>query len=348
MLTCYVNNLHAQKNSSDYIIKDSTYAMGVVSPLGKEKIQFQLTKKQSPVIYSALDIKEYGHGGEIFESLLIDGNQRFLKRIVSGKVTLYQDKKQFAIRVDSGLIIFNKGDYRSMISQSLKCEDFNASLLKLSYSKAALKNYVEAYNLGSCSTLHFPHKKMGAYLGYNFLQFTTTFNSSLKIKDKIVIPTVGIFVDFPMFRPRSLFLTTELNWYYGKPLFYDEGKSKTSYSGLQVNSINSLIGCKWLINQGNTKTHFKVGGLLSFINLESPTGLIETSLNGSIIEISQLKISETSALIYGLYSGLGFEIPYRDRKNFHLELRYLKSFEGDFDFLFMNYSGVSITVGFNL
>jgi len=347
-LTCITNYSYAQKNPSEYIVKDSTYSMGKVIPLGKGKIQFQRTKKEQPVIYNALEIKEYGYDGKVYESLLINGSQKFLKKIVSGKVILYQDKKLYALKVDTSLILINKGDYRSVISESVKCEGNNQSLLKLSYSKTALSNYIKEHNSGKCNTDNFPYKKFGGYLGYNFLQFNSTFGSSLKIKDNIAVPTLGLFIDLPLYRPRSLFTTTELNWFYGKPLFYSEDQTNTNYSGLNVNGINLLLSGKWLVVQNKMKTYFKTGALFSFINITSPTGLVSTKSNGSFIDISQQEISKSNTFLYGSNSGIGLEIPYKKGKNFHFEFKYLKTFDGSFDFMSMNFSGFSIIGGFNI
>lgn len=347
-IICIPNHTYAQKNPGEYIVKDSTYSMGKVVPLGKGKIQFQKTKKEQPIIYYAHEIKEYGYDGGIYESLSINGSQKFLKKIIAGKVVLYQDKKLYALKVDTSLVLFNKRDYRSVISESIKCDGSDQSLLKLSYSKSALSNFILDFNIGKCNSDNFPYKKLGGYIGYNFLQFNSLFGSLLKIEDNIAVPTLGFFIDLPLYRPRSLFATTELNWFYGKPLFFNEDQNSTNYSGLNVNGVNLILGGKWLITQTKLKTYFKTGAFVSFISITSPTGLVSTLSNGPVIDITQQEISKSSTLLYGFNTGIGIEFPYKKRKNFHLEFKYLKTFDGSFDSLSMNFSGFSIIGGFNI
>src|SRR4051812_20977299 len=86
--TSVLDNSYGQEASGEYIVKDSVYSQGKVLPLSKGRIQFQKSPKETPVIYNALEIKEYSYDKKVFESLIINGNQKFLKRIVFGKVKL--------------------------------------------------------------------------------------------------------------------------------------------------------------------------------------------------------------------------------------------------------------------
>jgi hypothetical protein len=345
---CTINNSSAQRNPGEYIVKDFAYSMGKVVPLSKERIQFQKTKSEKPIIYNANEITEYGYEGNVFESIPIKGDQKFLKRIVSGKINLYQDQKLYALKVDSSFIIFNRKDYRSVISESIKCEGNDRSLSRMTYSKVALSTYIKAYNLGRCNSDNLPYKKFGGYVGYSSLQFDVFFGKSVALKDRIAVPTVGVFCDLPLFRPRSLFLTTEVNWLYGKPLFYRENQNNSDYFGLNINGVNSLVSTKWIISQRKIKAYFKAGAVVSFLNVTSPTGLIQTIAQGSAIDISRQEVSKSSELLYGFNSGIGLEIPYKRRQNFHLEIKYIKTFDGRFDSFKMDFSGFSIVAGFNI
>lgn len=342
-----LNHSYAQRKPAEYIVKDSTYSMGKVVPLDARRIRFQKVKEK-PAVYDAREVKEFGYDGKVYESLLINGDQKFLVRIASGAVNLYRDKGLYVLKVDSGLTFFNKKDYRMVIGQSIKCDGSDHSLSKLSYSRAALSNYINAYNLGKCNLDNFPYKKFGGYFGYNFLQFNVTSGNSFNVVESIGAPTVALFYDLPVFKPRSLFLATELNWVHAKPLFYDESQNNTNLLGLNINTVNALINAKWILSQKKVKTYFKAGALISFLNITSTTGLVETVSNGSVIEISREEISKSSTFLYGFNSGAGLEIPYKGRKNFHFELRYLKTFDGSFDSFKMNFSGFSIVAGFNI
>jgi hypothetical protein len=328
--TCTFNNSDAQKTPRGYIVKDSTYSMGKVVQLRRGRIQFQRSKKDTPVIYNALEIKEYGDDEKVYESLVINGNQTFLKRIVRGKANLYQGRSLYVLKIDSSLILFNKKDYRSVIGASIKCNGKDQTLSKLTYSKVALRNYVNSYNLNKCNLDNFPYKKFGAFAGYNLFQFNAFFEKSLTLKQNIATPTVGIFYDFPVYRPRSLFLTTELNWLYGKTFFYNENKNNSNYFAVNVNGVNSMFSTKWMLNQQKIKSYFKIGALISFLNTTSPTGVIKTTSNDDVINITRRDISKSSTFLYGLTSGIGMEVPLKKRKNFHFEIRYLKTFYGSF------------------
>lgn len=345
-LSCILNNSSAQKRTSEYIVKDSIYSTGILTPLTNGKIQFQKSKKDKPNIYDASQIKEYGYAGKVYESLLINNNQEFFKRIVSGRVNLYKAKRSYSIKNDKGLFLLNKENYRSVIKKSIKCERSDSSLSQLTYSKAALSTYINLYNKDGCHGGDISYKKFGFYVGYDFLQFNVALDNSSKFNETAGGSSVSFFYDIPFYKPRSLFISTELNWLYSKPIFYQENENKTNYFVLNVNGINSFVSLKWAPLQFKVKPYLKTGALISFLNITSPTGLVRTTATKSVIDIYNQDVSATTFL-YGLSSGIGLEIPFKERKNFHIELKYLKTLSGSVDSFTMDFSGFSIITGFN-
>lgn len=347
IFTSIMNYCCAQRTSKEYIVTDSTLTMGNVIPLGPGEIQFKLSKKDSPVSYTAAEIKEYGYGGKVYESVFVNGSKQFLKKLVSGKTELYQGKRFYALKVDSTLIPFTRTNYRSVLRESLLCEGKDKSLSKIAYAKNSLSNHVADVNNATCNQDQFPYVKFGVFAGYNFLEVNASFGSEIKLADKLSVPTLSLFTDIPVFRPRSLFVTAELNWFYAQPLFYRERGANTNFSGLNVNAFNLLIGGKLLLFPSKIKPYFKTSALFSRVDISSPTGLVETKSDGVTVEAYQKEIRKADAFFYGFNSGLAFEIPLGKRKNFHIEAKYLKSFNGKFDFGSMNFSGFSTMMGFN-
>ena len=108
-----------------------------------------------------------------------------------------------------------------------------------------------------------------------------------------------------------------------------------------------MPGIKWILNQSKVKMYLRAGGLLSAQLIASPTGLLEATQSGSIIEITKQDVPR-EALLYGVMSGAGVQIPYSKRKNVHLEVKWMKSSNKDLRDLSLNFSGISFNTGFNI
>jgi hypothetical protein len=81
--------------------------------------------------------------------------------------------------------------------------------------------------------------------------------------------------------------------------------------------------------------------------IASPTGLLEATQSGSTIETTTQDVPR-EALLYGVMSGAGVQIPYSKRKNIHLEVKWMKSLNEDLKDLSLNFSGISFTTGFSI
>jgi len=342
----------AQKTTSDFISNDSLYKQGKVVPLKNGEVLFQATKRDKPVIYSAYKIKEYSYHGRIYESLNIDGNQKYFEKIVSGKASFYQEKKMHFLKIDSAIIVFDKKNFRSVFKSALNCDGKDQILTKLDFSKGSLSYFINSYNQDYCNSDKLLYKKFGVYVGYNQLQFNAFFTFSddaYKLRSNASSPMIGLFYDSPLHRPRSLIFTLGLDWFYAKTQFYNENGYNTTFSKVTFNGVSSYFSIKWILVKKGIKPYTKVGGLISFLTI-SPAEWITTSSNpdGSVINMSKQSLTKSNALLYGFDSGIGFELPYRYRKNFHIELKYNKTAEGNFNYFSMYYSRLLIAAGFNL
>lgn len=344
----FINAAFAQFKFDEYIVKDSSYIQGKVIPLSRDKIKFRVSRREEPIVYTAREIKEFGSAGKIYESLSINGEPNFFKRIVDSETALYRDKKQYILRHNNELIFFNAKNYRSVLQEHLNSKGKDRSLSRLSYSEIALRNFVDACNKGNCNPDIFPHRKIGIFSGYNFLQFNADVDGSSSLNGDGTSVSVGLFGDFPLISPRSLYITTELHFLNAKASLYKERKENTNFLGLDVNAVIVPLGVKWIITQGRINPYLKTGALVSYYRLNAPSVLIETASNGSDIAISRQDISPAGNFSYGFNAAAGAEIPLRNRKNFHIELKYLKSAKSDFDSFKMNFSGMFIIAGFNI
>ena len=236
-------------------------------------------------------------------------------------MNLYEVKRQFALEVDSNLFVVNRTNYRTIITETSKLEEKESIINRLTYTQTSLRNFVNAYNQDDKRKLkQLPYRKVGAYIGYSLMRFNTTFKTSGPLQDKIGSLTAGVFYDAPLFNPQSLYLTLDLGWLHAEPLFYYKKENTANYLALDINALNAMPGIKWILNKSKVKMYLRAGGLLSGQLIASPTGLLEATQSGSIIETTKQDVPR-EALLYGVISGAGVQIPYSKRKNIHLEFR---------------------------
>lgn len=343
-----IRSTQAQKYGGDYIITDSAYAQGKVLPIGKGKIQFQKTKLDQPVIYTANEIMEYGYSGNSYELLTIKSERNFYRRIVQGENNLYVDNRSFILKRKDTLTLINKKNFRTVLPGILHVSGEYQALSRLSYSKISLRNFIDLCNTGQCSSVLLPHKKIGVSAGYNFFKFNISEPGSSEFYDNTNFISMGFFAEFPLYSPRSLYLVTEINWISDKSTFYNSYQNSTDYIAIDVSGLNAPFGFKWMFSGSKIRPFLKAGGMMSYLNINSPTGFVQTIITGSVVEISQREISTSSSFLFGYHSGMGIEIPLTRRKNIHIEVKYLKSFKGDFDSISLSFTGMYFSAGFNI
>lgn len=339
--------IFAQKKPSDYVVIDSAFVMGSVSMLRNGEVQFQQNKNDKPTIYDANDILEFGYNGKVFESMIIHGNRKFAERIVNEQVKLYKTQANYLIKTDSNLFVLSADNFRDVFSAHFTCDGAEDAATKLDYTKVALRTYIKAFNRVECDLHNFPHSKFGVYAGVSSLQFNVSLESSVDISENALAPSVGLFYDLPLFRPRALYFTVDVNSIYANPLFYSQSQGSTTYLALQVLGASSSVNAKWMFMQQGVRAYLKAGALFAFVATSSPNGLIKSVSNGAAIEVSRVSIANANDIVFGANTSVGVEIPHKGRKNFHLEARYQKVFNGAFDSFTMNFSGYSLVAGYN-
>jgi hypothetical protein len=332
----------------EYISTDSSLWQGSVTPLKGERIEFRTASKDTPTVYGIDQIREYAYEGAIYRSRVIDGQKKFIRLIARGTMNLYEVKRRFALEVDSNLVVVNRANYRTIITENSKLEEKESIINRLTYTQTSLRNFVNAYNQDDKRKLkQLPYRKVGAYIGYSLMRFNTTFKTSGPLQDKTGFLTAGVFYDAPLFNPRSLYLTLDLGWLHAEPLFYYKKENNANYLALDINALNAMPGIKWILNKSKVKIYLRAGGLLSGQLIASPTGLLEATRSGSIIETTKQDVPRV-ALLYGFMSGAGVQIPYSKRKNVHLEVKWMQSLDKDLRELSLDFSVISFNTGFNI
>lgn len=332
----------------EYISTDSSLSQGQVTPLKGERIEFRETSKKTPTIFGTEQIREYANDGAIFRSRMIDGQKKFIRLVAGGEMNLYEVKRQFAVEIDTNLVVVNRTNFRTVITKTTRLEEKDSVINKITYTKTSLRNFVNAYNRDDQRKLkRFPYRKVGAYIGYSLMRFNTTFKASGALQDRAGSPTAGVFYDAPLFNPQALYLTLDIGWLHAEPLFYYKQGNNANYLALDINALNAMPGIRWLLSQSKVKMYLEAGSLLSTQLISSPTGLLEATQIGSIIETTKQNVGR-EALLYGVMCGTGMQIPYSKRKNVHIEVKWLKSFNKEWSDFSLNFSGISFTAGFNI
>ena len=341
------NAIFAQQGEKDYVRIDSVYSHGKVVPLGKDKVRF-LGLKKEPVTYTAREAQEYGRNGKTYESLVVrSAEPAFYRKVAGDKTALFKDKRHFLLRHQGELIPLNKQNYRSILSKLPALQDKDHSLAKLTFSEPSLRTFIGDCTIGLCQTDFFPHRKIGLLAGYQTLRISTSFESGIHLQENAATFSMGVFADFPLYRPRWLFITTELHAFNIKTSLYQESAQTTHLLGLDAAGLRIPLGVKLLLTNYRPNFYLKVAGLISYVNLTSSTHYFTTEIHGADVEISRPALQKSQELLWGTQFGLGSEIPVKNRKNFHLELKWTLPARGDFDSFSMNISGISIYAGIN-
>ncbi len=347
MLAIFLGScLSVEAQLKGYIIKDKTYTQGIVKVLGDGRIKFRERKDGTPQIYSQNELKGYGYGEDVFEAFVVNGRRIFLKQVVAGKAHLFKRDSIFLLKIDSTTILLSDSTYQAVVSKMLPCPQGEKILDRLPYSTFALKNYINLHNKGRCFT-DLPVRSFGGYLGYQSLHVNLNFIGSNSFSQNSNALTAGFYCDFPIaYKRHSIFLTTEINWFYAKPLLYTESTTNTYVTRLGINAVSGILAAKWILQKNKVTSYVKTGLVVSSVNINSPTGWVKTTTQDSTITISKQSIPPFSSVLLGANVGLGLMIPYHVRNNFSLELRYMKTLSNKINNLQLALSGISLTAGY--
>lgn len=315
---------------------------------GRGQVQYQSSQYAPVQVYTAEEVSEFADDGVVFETLSIDGQRKFVRRLVSGTVSLYKNRRQFLLRKDTALTLLTRRNYTSVINASLQCDGESRPAPVLRYSKGVLTRVTEAYNYGDCDFSDFPYRMHGFAAALNVVNFRTDFGGGLVVQNTVSTPTIVFFSHHPLIKPRSLYMTFDVSWMYSEPEFFHETPRATNYLPLTINGVNSSGGLKWIIGDGSILPSIRTGAIVSFLEISSPTGHIATFSDGTGVEVSKHDLTKSTELFYGFYTGIGAEKRLGTRKKLHLELRYVQSAKTDFGFFRLDFSGFSILAGLSL
>lgn len=347
ILTPLISPLLAQK-TPDYIVQDTILVTGKVSYLGNGRFEFRKDKREAPLYFTVDEVEEFGNDGEVFEAYTIENEKRYIKRVAYGKAVVYKVDKNYALKDRAGLLFFNSNNYIKILSEEIDCSGAVRQFHRLTYNEAALRNFLGLYNKGICEFERFPYKRFGIYTGISSTIFRASTPRVDDMRGSAVTAALALFADFPNYSHPSVFITTELHLVRAASLLYIENRHFTNSMGAQVTGAILPIGLKWIMPGQKITPYLKPGIVVSYLNIESSTGLIETRLNDASVEITREGISDANYLMAGFQAGAGFETPYRERKNFHLEIKYLKTFRTGVNPLDINVSGIYLITGFNI
>jgi len=345
---CALKSGYAQQRSSDFIATDSSLATGFVSGLGNGKYEFKQYRNSTPVVFDANTIREFGEGGEVYESLEVGGEKVFYRRLASGPGALYQKKRSYILKLNDSLTHLTKENYRSVFEQKLVCEGGATLLTTVGYGRASMANFVNRVNRGKCTSGNLPYRRLGIYAGYNVMQLDVQFSDASSFKYKANAFVGGFFFDLPLYKPRSLFISGEVLVSKITPSFYSEKQNRTDFAGMDVTALMVPLGFKWVFPDSKIRPYTKAGAVVSYLKFNSNPEYFQTISNGPIIEIIQSEISATKIIQVGFQMAAGLEFPIGKRKNIHIECKYFSSYNVSEPNLEFNSSGLFLMTGFNL
>jgi hypothetical protein len=337
----------AQKQSPDFIATDSSLTTGKVSSLGNGKFEFRHHRKSPPILFGPNDVREYGQGDYVYESLEIRGERIFYKRLASGPATLYKNKKSYLFKFNDSLTHLDKQNYRAVFERTVVCEGGPELISTVAFNSASMANFLNRVNRGKCNQGNLPYRKFGLYAGYNLIQVNVDFNQTTSFNDGANAITIGLFFDYPVYKPRSLYVTGELlvtSWQVSN---YEEKGNQTKYVGLDITAFVVPLGVKWVFPDGNVKPYVKAGGAFSYLKFNSPPEYFTTTSSNGLVELNQNDIDATKSIQAGFDAAAGLELPLGKRKNIHIECKYLNSFDVSEKTFQINCSGLFLNAGIN-
>lgn len=328
-----------ERVKSDYIIIDSVYRQGIASRQGADRVQFKARNNDPPVVYTADQVQEFSAGGHVYTSFNQNGVGIFLPRVAEGNTALYRDGRGYLLVQDSGMVRIERSGFRQTLAEATGCGTGDRRLSRVAYSNASLRHYIGAHNAGRCDLKSFPYRKAGLYAGYSPLRFRAGFAGGLEAGTGSAAFTAGVFLDLPLFKPENLFITSDLMWLQHKPLFHEEYGSITEFAGMEISGLCWSNSIKYFVARGSPCVYIGAGLPLAFLKTRTPTGLVQTTLNGDEVTTVRKDVDSSLMLLGGIQTGIGLETPLSGRMNFHLEARYQAVFGAWNQSHSLNYSG---------
>lgn len=363
ILTIIPFNLFCQ---NDYYIteKSASYGVKIENKGEKQNARYCWIKRNDIYYYYSPDsIKAYGfEKGAYYEAkdiLVNDSVKRvFLERILDGKLTLYyyrgEDTKTFFIEKDKTYFVelpkVNKKEHKTykeyLKELTADCPDISDAIYHAVYSKSGLKRLIERYE--KCSSNPYPFLKMGLVAGYEIINIDIIDEASDNIKlidfNKEANPTIGVFIDYPLF-----YCDFSL---YTEPYFvkhsYSCYKIKDNYDVnfyANISSVKAPVLIKYTFPFKRFRPYLNVGGIFAY-NFNQKNGYINSTAFGDKIDIIYKDVPLFSKWEMGYSLGAGAEYKLNHRNSLFLNLRY-SSLKGLSENNSFNNSIIQVSTGFN-
>jgi hypothetical protein len=346
-LLIQVSPLYGQSAPREYVANDTAIFAGKVTRLADGGIQFRAAKGSPAVIYTPDDIAEYGIGGDVYEVLSVNGKKKFYKRLVDGEHALFDSDRHYYLRKGDKITLVDKHNFRDVLGEQVPCEGSDSGLKKVRYSSPSLVNYVDQSKRTGCDLDKIAYRKAGIYAGYVLTSFNLEVGATNGLTDQASGAAIGLFLDLPLFRPKSLYTNTEVLVVMSKPSFAEVQQNRTKIMSMDFTAVHVPLGLKWIPNEQKISPYFKGGAVLSYVLMNSPIGLVETTDNGNSIETSREQVGSVSGFQWGFDVGAGVSWHLTQRRNLHFDVRMIRLLPAQFDNVKSGYTGFSFLMGFN-
>ncbi|MBI3221206.1 MAG: hypothetical protein HYZ44_16980 [Bacteroidetes bacterium] len=311
----------------DYIVKDSTYTSGTVKLLSDGSITFKKLISDVPTTYSPDEVKEFGFEGKVFESILINSKNIFKERIAYARpLKVFVNEDQLIVRVNDSVRTVNKKDLIQLVQKYSSCGSYQLPKKILSSRKSIGHNLNMIVK--SCKPRGILFTRTTLLFSINQLEVKGDGGllTAERVVGKFTSPSIGIGKEFPFYKPKNLFLTTELN----VNLLSGKISSNTNTTKqISAHYILLPIGLKWVIANYRIKPYLKGGFLPSYSTISTSTGVASSS---------------SSALQFGLTSAIGIQIPIQTVNAFQLELRSTDLAKASFQEYELGMTGTSFSI----
>lgn len=353
---------YCQSFLSGFIVKingDSSKVL-IKEILPSQSSEKCIVKEDGQLIhYSPKDLSAYGYfGGNRFEALTINGRSFFVKVLVRGSLSLYQEGKTFYVKEKEILALSNAKSESNYYIKTLNSilEKCNLIATEISYSEKELTSIVQNYNrcegeAGATFKQRLPKTMVNFHLksGYakNTLSAVSQNYESTSTSNSV---PVGVGVEFSLPRVfRKLFVTTELVFEKNQYQFYHESLKYSTVTRrdtyVEFTSLKIPMGLKYHLFSLNN-TPFVSTGISPTVFLSKTQNIIDEKESGSVITTSSSN-GQTDVSQSGFWFGIGYTHSLYQKTNFSMEARYEK-FTGSMG-SDVNYNthgnSVSITIG---
>ncbi len=309
----------------DYIVNDSVYSSGTVRTLSDGSIRYRKLKIDATTRYTADQIKEFGVGEKVFESVRYHNTMHFAERLAKiNRFKLLSVRGDYLIKKNDSVQEVKRADLRVALQKHLNCSD-NRILKKALSTKKSI-----AYNvrllLKECAPKSLRFNRTSLSVGIS--QFDVTGDGGLltteRVEGQFSSPYISIGKEIPFYKSKNLFLTTDLIIH----MVSGKVRSTTYAKGISAHYIWLPVGIKWELPTGTVRPFWKGGFIASYSSYDLPTG-------------------SSAGINFGLTSSLGLRVPIQTIHALQLEIKRTDAARNAFSNYELGMSATSVSVSYN-